>query len=97
MPDQKPGVPSADGGAAAEAIECVTYPVDAPLTASFDPSTGALTLESTVHRDVSGRDFVRLRLNFSPDAAHGFVRLLKAVERELGMAVARQPRPPLRQ
>lgn len=80
-----------------DAGECLTYPVESPLTASFDPETGILTLESTIHRGVGERGLIRLRLNFSPDAAHGFVRLLKAVENELGLAIADRGRPPLQQ
>ncbi len=83
--------------ATGDAGECVTYPVESPLTARFNPETGVLTLESTAHRDTGGRRLVRLRLNFSPDAAHGFVRLLKAVEKELGWAIAKRGRPSLQQ
>lgn len=86
------------GSTAAEPeMECHAYPVESPLTAGFDPVTGVLTLESTIHRGAGDRGLVRLRLTFAPDAAHGFVRLLKAVEKELGAAIADQSHPIVRQ
>ncbi len=78
-------------------LECLSLPVEAPLRACFDESTGVLTLESTVHRAATDRTLVRLRLTFSPEATHGFVSMLRAVESELGFALADPAGPPLRQ
>src|SRR5262249_10290625 len=78
-------------------VECITLPVESPLTATFDPTTGVLTLESTIHRDSSDRKLVRLRLDFAPDAAHGFIRMVQAVEEELGALVVNQACPSLLQ
>ena len=83
--------------AAADAVECLTYPIESPLTATFDAFTGVLTVESTILRQVGEQGFMRLRLNFSPDAAHGFVRLLKAVEKKLDIAIADRGSPLLQQ
>jgi hypothetical protein len=82
---------------ASQEVECLAYPVEAPLTASFDPLTGVLMLESTIHHAADDRRLVRLQLNFSPDAAHGFIRLLKAVENQLGVVLSDDKRASLRQ
>jgi hypothetical protein len=87
MPDER----------ANQEVECLALPVEAPLTANFDPLTGLLTLESTVQRGVDDGRWVRLQLSFSPEAAHGFIRLLKAVESQLGVVLSDDRRAPLRQ
>ena len=88
----------ASGSPAIEpAVECHSYLVESPLTMEFDSFTGALTLESTTQCSAGDRGLVCLRLNFSPDAAHEFVRLLKAIEKEWGCAIGDQPQPLLRQ
>ena len=70
-----------------ESGECLTLPIEAPLTASFDAETGILRIESTVHRSAGERQLIRLQLDFAPEAAHGFVLALKAVESQLDIVV----------
>jgi hypothetical protein len=70
--------------------DCVSYPVESPLEATYDAATGELTLESSVLCGPSDGQPLRLRLVFTPEAAHGFVHLLRQVEEELDVVVASQ-------
>jgi len=68
--------------------DCVSYPVESPLEATYDAATGELTLESSVLRGPGDGRPLRLRLVFTPEAAHGFVHLLRHVEDELDIVVS---------
>ena len=75
---------AAAGGASAD---CVTFPVESPLTGTYDAETGRLLLETTVCRSTGKRRLLHLKLDFSPQATHGFVMLLKAVEDQVGVVL----------
>jgi len=78
-------------------VECLAFPIEVPLTANFDPLTGLLTLESSIHLGANDRRLVRLQLSFSAEAAHGFISLLKSVENKLGVVLSDDTRASLRQ
>jgi hypothetical protein len=68
-------------------LDRLAFRVEAPLTAHLDPVTGILTLESTIQHGADARRLVRLQLTFSAAAAHGFIRLLNAVQDQLGIVL----------
>lgn len=75
--------------------ECLTYAVETPLSASYDTRTGILTLESSLDGDFGGRGTKLLRLDFSPDAVQGLVRVLRILEDDLAIAIGSDPGPTL--
>jgi hypothetical protein len=62
--------------------EVVSFPVDVPLHAEYDTSTGVLIIETPVVHDGEGRSEIMLRLRFTAAATSGFVRVLMALEKE---------------
>ena len=73
--------------------ELVIYPVEMPLYGTVDTESGNLTLETTVQRVVGDKSLTRVRLNFSADAAHQFVDLLRVLQDHFGVSLGRRDQP----
>jgi hypothetical protein len=75
--------------ASSKSAQTVTFPVDVPLQAEYDATSGVLTIETPVVHAGEGPSEVVLRLRFTSAAACGFVRVLRALEDE-GFSLADQ-------
>jgi hypothetical protein len=75
----------------------LTFPIEGPLTASYDQDTGTLVIESAVFQDTREHTPVRIRLVFAADAAQGFIRLVRHVEEQLDIVIGQLGSGPLRQ
>lgn len=72
-----------------EQVRRVSFPVEGPLHVVIDQDSGEIVLESPVFDEQSqGEGGFILRLAFSAQAASGFIRMLREVERELDITVA---------
>jgi hypothetical protein len=77
-----PDVPPTSENTREEQPRVVCFPVDVPIQAEYDMTTGVLTIETpVVHADEGPSGFV-LRLCFTSSAACGFVGVLRALQDE---------------
>ena len=68
-------------------VETMTFPVEAPVSVTYDAESGELSIDSAVLHNDSGPSRVFLRLNFSADATYRFVCVLREVEDQLAISM----------
>jgi hypothetical protein len=75
-------------------VETFTFPVESPLQVTYDANSGELSIDSAVLHNEEGPSPVMLRLNFSADATHKFVCMLREVEEQMSITMDGRPQLP---